>query len=178
MIGMPLLAWLIAGWTSVDMQERLLSGAGLGPQLLIGAAGGLCIGVIAQWIVDLPFMQRATSRYVEMIAPLNLNIQEIIFISLCAGVGEEVLFRAAIQPSIGIWPTSVLFIALHGYISFKEWRISVYGFVMTGMIALLGYATETLGVWSAVAAHTVIDVFLLARMQMPSHIKWPPNQSG
>ena len=122
-IGMPAIAWLIAGWTDVSMFDRLRDGIALPYQLLFGAAGGLFIGVIAQWFVGRQFMQAVTSKYMEMIGPLDLDRSEMIFISLSAGVGEELLFRGAIQPLIGIWPTAVLFIALHGYLSFRYWRI-------------------------------------------------------
>lgn len=173
-IGMPAIAWLIAGWTDVSMFDRLRDGIALPYQLLFGAAGGLFIGVIAQWFVGRQFMQAVTSKYMEMIGPLDLDRSEMIFISLSAGVGEELLFRGAIQPLIGIWPTAVLFIALHGYLSFRYWRISLYGLLMTVMIALMGYATEYIGIWSAVAAHTVVDIYLLQGMRMPEHLKRNP----
>jgi hypothetical protein len=50
---------------------------------------------------------------------------------------------------------------MHGYINFKDWRISVYGIYMTGAICLLGYLTEVLGIWCAILAHIVIDIYLL-----------------
>ncbi|MBK7566807.1 MAG: CPBP family intramembrane metalloprotease [Bacteroidetes bacterium] len=34
----------------------------------------------------------------------------MLFLSFCAGVGEELLFRGAIQPWLGIWLTALLFI--------------------------------------------------------------------
>lgn len=170
-IGMPAIAWLIAGWTDVSMADRLRDGIPIYYQLLFGAVGGLFIGVIAQWFVDRSFMQEVTSKYMEMIGPLALNRSEMLFISLSAGIGEELLFRGAVQPLIGIWPTAVLFIALHGYLSFKSWRISLYGLLMTGMIGLMGYATEYVGIWSAVAAHTVVDIYLLQGLVLPDHLK-------
>lgn len=177
-IGMPALAWIISGWSGVIMQERLLLGAPIWIQLVVGAAGGLSIGLFAQWFVERSFMRQVTSRYLEMIAPLNLTNSEVFFVALCAGVGEEVLFRGAIQPIIGIWPTAVIFIALHGYLSFKHWRISLYGLIMTGMMALLGYATEMLGIWTAIVAHTVIDVYLLKQMKLPDHLNWKTDHGS
>lgn len=164
-IGMPAIAWLIAGWTDVSMYERLRAGGPLLLQLAVGVVVGGCIGMLAQWLVERDFMQEATSRYQDMFGALRLEQGERIFLSLSAGVGEEILFRGAVQPLLGIWPTAIMFIALHGYLNIRSWRISVYGGVMTVMIALLGYLAEWMGIWSAVAAHTVIDLFLLQQME-------------
>jgi membrane protease YdiL (CAAX protease family) len=169
-IGMPAIAWLIAGWTDVSMYERLRWGAPLLVQLSVGALAGWCIGLLAQWLVDRKFMLEATSKYQDMFGALRLDRGEMIFLAVSAGVGEEILFRGAIQPLLGIWPTAFLFIALHGYLNFKSWRISLYGAVMTVMIALLGYFTEWIGIWSAVAAHAVIDLFLLFQMEQRKYV--------
>jgi membrane protease YdiL (CAAX protease family) len=101
-------------------------------------------------------------RYERMFRNLRLNWSEIAFISLCAGVGEELLFRGVLQPLLGIVLTAVLFVAIHGYLNPRDWRISVYGVFMTGVICFLGWMTEVYGIWSAVMAHFVIDVILLA----------------
>jgi membrane protease YdiL (CAAX protease family) len=80
-------------------------------------------------------------------------------------VGEEILFRGAIQPFLGVAVTSVLFVAVHGYLNPKDWRLSVYGVFMTIGIAWLGYLAETQGLLSAIIGHTIIDVYLLIYLQ-------------
>jgi membrane protease YdiL (CAAX protease family) len=95
-----------------------------------------------------------------LIAKFGLGWNEILFVSFCAGFGEELLFRGSLQYLLGIWTTAIIFVALHGYINPRDWRISVYGLFMTLAIASLGYATEHIGIWSAVVAHTIIDIIL------------------
>lgn len=164
-IGMPLIAFIIDKFSdSFDLRARLLTGEPIYTQVGIGIAGGLVIAALAHFIVSLKFMTQINNRYVDMIGSLKLSKAEMIFISICAGVGEEILFRGAIQPLLGIILTSVVFVAMHGYLSIRDWRITIYGVYMTGAIALLGFATETLGIWTAVTAHVVIDIYLLLRL--------------
>jgi membrane protease YdiL (CAAX protease family) len=109
-------------------------------------------------------MGQVHHQYVRLIQQFDLNTSDVIFISCCAGVGEEVLFRGAIQPFMGIIITAILFVAIHGYLNPRNWRISIYGVFMTAGIVLLGYLAETMGLLVAIVAHTIIDIYLLNRM--------------
>jgi membrane protease YdiL (CAAX protease family) len=42
-----------------------------------------------------------------------LRVPEVLTIALASGVGEELLFRGALQPWIGLLPASILFALLH-----------------------------------------------------------------
>lgn len=165
-IVMPLIAMLIDWFAdSVDMSERLLMGAPWYAQVGLGLVMGVGFGAIAQFIVERKFMQSVNLKYTKMIADLRLTTSEIVYISLCAGIGEEVLFRGAIQPMLGVIITAIVFVAIHGYLNPKDWKVSLYGIYMTGAIIALGFATEKVGIWSAIVAHTVIDIYLLRRMK-------------
>lgn len=87
----------------------------------------------------------------------------IIFVSLCAGIGEEIFFRGIIQPYLGIVVTAIIFVAIHGYLNPKNLKITVYGVYMVFAIMLLGYLTDKFGLITAITAHTVIDVVLLIK---------------
>jgi len=65
---------------------------------------------------------------------------------------------------MGIIITAILFVAIHGYLNPRNWRISIYGVFMTAGIVLLGYLAETMGLLVAIVAHTIIDIYLLNRM--------------
>ena len=151
------------------LSERLTQGFSVAAQFLVGVVAGLIIGVAAQWIVNRSFMHEVSVKYNGLIGELKLGRSEIIFISICAGVGEEILFRGALQPLImqwignhqGIWVTAAVFVAIHGYLNPKDWKISVYGVFMTAAIAGLGYLAEFMGIWTAIVAHTVVDYYLL-----------------
>lgn len=132
----------------------------LGLGIVVGAASG-----IAAWkFISAKFMQSVLYKYGGVIKSLNLNLYTILFVSLCAGVGEEIFFRGALQSYLGIWITAILFIAVHGYLDPTNWKISLYGTLMTLIIALLGYMTTIYGLVSAMVAHTVIDIILFYKL--------------
>src|SRR5690606_280534 len=120
--------------------------------------------VLAWQIIKLPFLSSTRNFFTRLISELQLNTVQIVFVSICAGIGEELLFRGAIQPVAGIFITSLVFVALHGYLNPFNPRIIVYGVFMTFFIIFLGYLTERLGILSSIVAHTVIDIYLLRKL--------------
>lgn len=174
LLGMPLLAWIIVQFTEdIDLMTRWTGSKHIGIQLAWGIPVGVVAARIAKFIVSRNFMTGVRLRYERMFRNLRLNWSEIIFISLCAGVGEELLFRGVLQPLLGILLTSILFVLIHGYLNPRDWRISIYGAYMTVVIVGLGIMTEEIGIWSAVAAHTVIDIVLLADLRKPHDLDEP-----
>lgn len=168
LLGMPLIAILI-DWFIPDLflVVRLLKGDPWWQQILWGTCVGFGAGFLAYQIIKLKFMEGVRVKYAKMMGEMDLSTQEIIFISMCAGIGEEILFRGAIQPLFGIFFTSVIFVAIHGYLNPRDWRISIYGVYMTGVIIGFGFMTELIGIWSAVVAHFIIDFYLLTRPDVP-----------
>jgi len=161
-VGMPLIAWIVAAvLPDFDYASYIIGNSEWYVCIPIGLAFGAAAGYTAQFIVSRKFMRESALKYVEMFAQLRLNRGEILFISVCAGFGEEVLFRGAIQPHLGVAVTSILFVALHGYLSFNNWKLSLYGLFMTAVIALMGWSVEHFGLLPAIIAHTLIDVILL-----------------
>lgn len=166
MVGMPLIAYVIDVFSDdLNLRARIFGGEEWYIQIGVGIAAGLVSAIIASVISSMNFLQKSASKYTELIMSMNLNRNEIIFISICAGFGEEILFRGAIQPFWGIYITAVFFVAIHGYLSLRDWRISIYGIVMTVIIIGLGYITEIFGLWSAIIAHAIIDLYLLLGME-------------
>ena len=133
-------------------------------QIASGTFAGLAIGAFAGWLIDRPFMSMVKDRYTRIIGGVVSRPFDIVVVSLCAGIGEEVFFRGAIQHWLGIAATAVLFVAIHGYLDPRNWRLSVYGITLTlGMIALGGMA-DAWGLISPMAAHAAIDVVLLWKL--------------
>lgn len=163
LLGMPLVGWVIARFNEdIDLMVRWSGPQPVVVQLAFGLPAGLAAAFGARFMVSRKFMDGVRLRYARMFRGLQLNWSEIVFISMCAGVGEELLFRGVLQPIFGIFLTAVVFVVIHGYLNPRDWRISVYGIYMTAVIVGLGYMTESIGVWSAVFAHFIIDVVLLA----------------
>lgn len=153
----------------IQLQGRSLWYLLLGPwvwywQLLVGAGLGLASGNAAWWIVRQPFMRPVLLRYSDRLGGLLGRRSDRIFVSLCAGVGEELFFRGALQFWLGIPLTALIFIAIHGYLDPRNWRISVYGLAMTGVIIVYGAMTEHVGLLSAMVAHAALDMVLLEKL--------------
>lgn len=130
-------------------------------QSVVGVAFGLIAALLAHFIISRKWMKEVQAKYSGLIGPLKLGFWEILYISICAGIGEEVLFRGAIQPLIGVIFTAVVFVALHGYLNPKDARISIYGFFMVLVMIAIGVICDQIGIISSMIAHAVIDVYLL-----------------
>ena len=106
----------------------------------------------------------SSSVMTETLVALKLNFWEGLFLSMCAGIGEELLFRSGIQPLLGPVITSILFIALHGYLNPFNWRFSIYGLIALPFILLISYSVGPFGLWFAIAAHFSYDAVLFTIM--------------
>jgi len=130
-------------------------------QIGMGLLYGTITAIGAWLIVNSDLLTDTRTFFAKFIQQLRLSTIDILFISFCAGTGEEILFRGAIQPYLGIWITAVLFVAIHGYLNPKNWKLSIYGAYMCLVIGGIGYLCDYLGITAAIAAHFAIDVVLL-----------------
>ena len=133
-------------------------------QVIYGLVLGIVLGTAAWLLIGLPFLSDTKIFFEDIISPWKLNWLEIVFVSACAGIGEEILFRGGIQPLLGIGWTSLLFVLIHGYLNPFNLPLTVYGLFMVGAIAVLGIAAVNFGLTVAVVAHTTIDVVLLHKL--------------
>jgi len=174
--AMPLVAVIIDRFSErVDLRASLIGYEALWKQIALGVFAGIIIAVFAQLLIISPLLRNVNAQYANLLGRFKLNTSEIILVSLCAGVGEEILFRGALQPIFGILITSIIFVAIHGYLNPKdgylnpkEWRISIYGFFMTAAIYGIGVMSDYFGLLSAIIAHTIIDIYLLHHLQKSS----------
>lgn len=167
--AMPLVAVIIDRFSErVDLRASLVGYEALWKQMAFGVFAGIIIAVLAQLLIISPLLRNVNAQYANLLGRFKLNMSEIILVSLCAGVGEEILFRGALQPIFGILITSIIFVAIHGYLNPKEWRISIYGLFMTVAIYGIGVMSDYLGLLSAIIAHTIIDIYLLHHLQKSS----------
>jgi uncharacterized protein len=111
-----------------------------------------------------PFLQRFTSA-----APTPLNFAVI---GLAAALGEETLFRVAIQPVAGILVAAVLFTLAHSFIA--DFRHptpgkAAYAALALGMGLLLGALYDQLGIAASMGAHFAFDTatLILIRPLLP-----------
>ena len=143
-------------------------------QLLTSVAVGLGFGAFAAaagiLLLKLPLLRETNTFYTSLFKGLDLHWTDIFFYSLCAGVGEEILFRGALQPLMGLWVAAILFVLLHGYISSKDWKKSIYGVFLILVSAGFGYLTLYFDLYAAMAAHFIFDVIMFFKLKKDAHL--------
>ena len=132
----------------------------LNPINLIGLELGLLYGAIVLIVSQFPIFDELTDPQTRLLKKLNLNWADVIFVSFCAGFGEEILFRASIQTWFGPWITTLIFIAIHGYFSIKSAKKNLIGILLIPFILIISFAYETFGLWFCVAAHFSYDLLM------------------
>jgi uncharacterized protein len=132
-------------------------------QLLAGVAAGAVAAGVILFFSTRPPMQQALDDFAifRILSNTKFTTFDRVQVSFFAGVGEELLFRGAIQPLIGIWLTSVIFIAIHGYISFRSAGHVLFTLLLFGLSMLLGVLFEVAGLIAAMTAHAVYDYIML-----------------
>lgn len=134
----------------------------------IGLAFGAVAGFIGLLLLKLPQLKQTSTFYAKLFKGLDLHWSDILFYSFCAGVGEEILFRGALQPLLGLWFTAILFVILHGYIAFKDWKKTMYGIFLIVISAGFGYLTVYFDLYAAMAAHFIYDVIMFLKLRKDS----------
>lgn len=153
---------LIYWWINPSVVKHLMCMANTGIQFFYGLSYGAGSVLLAITLVRMPFLKETHCFYSQLISSFKLSKYEIIFLSLCAGIGEEILFRGALQPLFGLWPVAIVFVAIHGYLNPLNWKLSIYGTFMVFVSAGFGYLFSNFGIWAAASAHFIFDVIMLA----------------
>jgi len=147
--------------------------------LLLGPIAGLVIGII---VVALTRLASAKFRWARDLHASfrdllgQLSGREIVILALASSIGEELLFRGALLPWIGVWWQAVVFALLHvgrpGH-RFIPWTISA--FVLGVAFGWLAVATHNLG--GPIAAHFAINFLNLRYIVAvaPSSPASPPS---
>jgi hypothetical protein len=168
---------IAAGRGELDLYRPL--GESTTRWLLISPALGIGIGLI------MVVLSRLLVRYFRWAQLLHTSFRdllgqlsgsEIIILAVASAVGEELLFRGALMPWIGLWPQAVIFALLHigPGARFLPW---------TGLALLMGllfgwlvHLTGDLG--APIAAHFTINYLNLkyiARTELPVRGRRDPD---
>jgi len=143
------LAWsLDASWLSAPYPLRL------GLSLALGSALALLVVAATPPLVKRTAWARELhAELKEIVAPLSSK--QITVLALASGLGEELFFRGALQPVLGLFFASLIFGALHVGPKRVFFAWTGWAFVM-GL--LLGSIFELTGVlWGPVLAHVWIN---------------------
>ena len=166
------LIWIILGFIVITLfhdqsiAEIIIPDKLLISSVLSGTVSGLLFGWVGVFMLNHDALRKTLNDYtiIHILKNTPLSKPLIIQISLIAGITEEFLFRAAIQPLLGIWITSLIFIALHGYIRFKSVNHLLFTIFTFALSMMLGYLFIYFGLLSAIIAHAVYDYMLLSRI--------------
>jgi membrane protease YdiL (CAAX protease family) len=134
-------------------------------QVGAGVAGGFLLSGITWLMGQWKYLDDVNFDFTLRLGIFNFSLQEILFLSFCAGVGEEIVFRGMIQPWLGILTTSFMFIALHGYMSYSSWPKVIFGLILFAVGTILGVLGEYLGLLAAIVAHIIYDIIAFQRIQ-------------
>ena len=163
------LFWVFLGFIIIYFfQEKpiwqpLVEGLEIWIQLLTGSLFGILFAFLAIQLLHNEQMKSVIESYgiIQQVRELKLTPVQMISLSVVAGISEEFLFRAAIQPLLGVWLTSAIFIGIHGYIRFSTFPKLLYTLFTFLLSCALGYLYIAFGIYSAMLAHAVYDMIVL-----------------
>ncbi len=130
--------------------------------VLFGCVAGLVFALAAWRLIDrVPALKQIERIIMDTLDMEALRPAHTLWFGLIAGIPEEILFRGALQPVLGLVGASLIFGALHAI------TLAYFLYALVAGLILGGVAWLTGGLWTPVAAHIVIDVvmfvLLLAR---------------
>jgi membrane protease YdiL (CAAX protease family) len=160
-IGILLISYIQRG----DVKQILFGGKAWYLQLTAGLLFGALSSFLAVVFIQGRRFKNVRHFFESLMQELNPSMGDILFYSVCAGVGEEVLFRAGIQPLIGIWPAALLFVFLHGYIHPSNINLTIYGLFLVVICSGFGYLFKFIGLASCITAHIVYDVAMFSMLK-------------
>lgn len=148
-------ALVVAGALWIGLRGRELSVLSDSPLVgvllgISGAALTFSLGLLAYRA--LPVMRRISDELAPVVVDGSRR-GDLILLSVFSGIGEEVFFRGAMQPELGLVLTSVIFGAVHigpdrRYLVWTVWAV-LAGFLLGGLFAVTG------GLLAPVIAHTI-----------------------
>ena len=132
-----------------------------GEQVLYGLGLSALAAVFSYVSARLTANSEASRNTVTAYGRLDLSGLNPVWISLAAAIGEELLFRAALQPLLGVWITSLVFLVTHVPVyQFRKLNRAnlVQAASVFGVSVVLGFIYQYVGLLAAVMVHAALDV--------------------
>ena len=126
--------------------------------ILVGAGFAIGAGML---FLRAPAFADGRAKAREVFRSARLSSMELTLMAVGAGVGEELLFRAALQPLLGLWLSTVLFTAVHYWVPVKGLARAMYAVFLFAVSLALGQLLVLGGLLAAMTAHAVVDLILL-----------------
>jgi membrane protease YdiL (CAAX protease family) len=166
----PLAAVIQLLATDRTIRDIAAEGAPWVEQSIAGVVSGiLASSVVLALTLRGRFGRPLRSMLAELVPMIPRSLAAIALISICAGLSEEVLFRGVLQPILGIWLTSLLFVVAHGMFFLHRPAVAQYaGFLFLASLGL-GVLMNEYGLYAAIVAHAVIDLINLRALTRLFH---------
>lgn len=166
MIGFSLVAYILLHFSKrLDFWTMLSFDAIRFKSISIGLGVGLLAAALGLLLVNFLPSGKLDNMMDNMMKELNPQWYHILFYSFCAGVGEEILFRGAVQHYIQLWPAAIIFVLIHGYLNIKDKTMFTYGIFLIFISGSFGYLFKFLGIYAAISAHFIYDVIMFGYMK-------------
>ncbi len=133
----------------------------VGTQVVYGLGLSALAALVSYASFRLTAGSEATNNTIIAYGRLDLSGRNPVWISLAAAIGEELLFRAALQPLLGIWIASLLFLLTHTPV-YQFRKLDAATLVQAGGVfgasVALGLIYQHVGLLAAMMAHAAFDV--------------------
>ncbi len=129
-----------------ELRRRLGLERPTGQQLLL-AAGAIVLLVLAQFVAGAAWalLDPEQAQLLEDITETLLGdidtVLEWLILAAATGLGEELLFRGALQPVFGLWTTSLLFAVAH--VQYGITPVTLFVFLLAIVLGLIRRHTNT-----------------------------------
>jgi membrane protease YdiL (CAAX protease family) len=145
--------------------KPLLQAAAGGRPILVQLAWGLAIGaglsaLTFVAVFFLPVFSGLKRFLIGILSGIDLDGLNPFWISLSAGTGEEMLFRGALQPLLGLWWTSLIFALAHlrpGIFRSSPRNATLFFVSVFAVSVLAGTVCLQFGLIAAIVMHAAWD---------------------
>jgi membrane protease YdiL (CAAX protease family) len=142
-------------------------------ELGLGLVVGISLSVVTASVILSSPIRTRVPPFLDNFSGIEPTLLSFVTLGLLAGLGEETLFRATLQPLLGIVLASLLFTLAHAPIAqFEKPTAGKLGYALFafGMGLVLGVLYGQAGIVAAVVAHASFDTtfYLMIRPLVPS----------
>lgn len=145
-------------WQRLGLEWRGSSSimAGLGVAITLALVVTFSFGPLTELFAELG-LPTLTDEQGELLFDIaNMTALTAMALSIAAGVGEELIFRGALQPRVGILLANCAFTAMHA------WQYTLDSLLAVFLVGLcMAYLRRRFGTWSCITAHFLYDLILL-----------------
>ena len=175
--GLGFLGWMLAAWAEVSLQSRLeMSWPALERGLL--ACVPMLLGLVAIGYSNWPPLVQLRQQVEMLVRELFADSTwlELALICFAAGLGEELLFRGALQPWLARWTNPTFAIAAVGLLFGLAHSLSLTYFVTATLIGCyFGWLTEAYDdLVAPIVAHAAYDFVALLFIRRSIHRRSEP----